>query len=275
MEHLSNETLTELALGRAGAPSEHLEVCDTCRAEVASLRAAMQRVRVADVEPITPPAGLWERIAAEVDEVPDAVGGEGAAHGEAAHGGTARGDTARGDAAGGDAPGRHAAGAAPGAPHRHTNDAVRRGSRRRRFGIGALLAASAASAAVAALVVGVVVTQLGAEPRATDVASAVLEPLGPDVTAASAEVIEVDGQRLLVVDADALPEVDGYLDVWLLDENAQQMVSIGVMDRESTRLTLPAGLDLGTFPIVDVSIEPFDGDPTHSGNSLWRGALET
>ncbi|MCR8672064.1 anti-sigma factor, partial [Agrococcus sp. HG114] len=134
-------------------------------------------------------------------------------------------------------------------------------------------AACAASAAVAATLAVVVVAQLDRGPRPTEVAAAVLDPLSPSVSTARAEVIERDGQRLLVVDADALPQTDGYLDVWLLDAQAQQMVSLGVMDSTTAQLALPADLDLAAFPIVDVSVEPYDGDPTHSGDSIWRGAL--
>jgi hypothetical protein len=38
---------------------------------------------------------------------------------------------------------------------------------------------------------------------------------------------------------------------------------------------LPADLDLEQFPIVDVSVEPLDGVPTHSGVSVARGELES
>ena len=36
---------------------------------------------------------------------------------------------------------------------------------------------------------------------------------------------------------------------------------------------VPAGVDPARFPIVDVSEEPPDGQPTHSGISLLRGDL--
>ncbi|WP_405217064.1 anti-sigma factor [Agrococcus sp. Ld7] len=252
MEHLSNEQLTALALGHE-AEHAHAATCGACRAEIASLRHAADRYRAADVPALAPPAGIWDRIAADIAESEDLEETEDAA-----------------------APVEPAAGVAdePTPAHREASHVVRR--RRRRFSGGALLAACAASAAVAASVAVLLVSQLGADPRTTDVANAVLDPLESSVSVAPAraEIVERDGQRLLIVDADALPEVDGYLDVWLLDEQAQQMVSLGVMDAESTQLTLPPGLDLATYPIVDVSIEPNDGDPTHSGNSIWRGALD-
>ena len=33
------------------------------------------------------------------------------------------------------------------------------------------------------------------------------------------------------------------------------------------------GLDLAGYPIVDISLEPLDGDPVHSKVSLARGEL--
>ncbi|ROR66310.1 anti-sigma factor [Agrococcus jenensis] len=242
MQHLSTDALTALALGESDASAEHLTTCAHCRAEVSSLRVAADRFRAADVSPVEPPAAVWDRIAADIAALDEPVP---APIGQPAAPSTRASATRSPDVA-----------------------------RHRRFSGRALIAACAASAVVAASLAVLLVTQLGGGPRSTDVAGAVLEPLGSSVAPARAEVIERDGQRLLVVDADALPTVDGYLDVWLLDADAQQMVSLGVMDAASTELALPADLDLAAFPVVDVSVEPYDGDPTHSGDSIWRGALE-
>ena len=43
----------------------------------------------------------------------------------------------------------------------------------------------------------------------------------------------------------------------------------------TTVLDLPEGIDLAEHPIVDVSVEPLDGDPTNSGVSVARGVLES
>jgi len=53
------------------------------------------------------------------------------------------------------------------------------------------------------------------------------------------------------------------------------MVPLGVVSPGSQTFELPADLDLGQFPLVDVSVEPLDGDPTHSGVSVARGELDT
>lgn len=243
MQHLSTDALTALALGESDASAEHLATCAHCRAEVSSLRDAADRFRAADIWPIEPPAAVWGRIAADIAALDEPAA---------------------------------APIAQPATPSARATASTRSPdvARRRRFSGRSLIAACAASALVAASLAVLLVTQLGGGPRSIDIAGAVLEPLGSSVAPARAEVIERDGQRLLVVDADALPTVDGYLDVWLLDADAQQMVSLGVMDAASTELALPADLDLAAFPVVDVSVEPYDGDPTHSGDSIWRGALE-
>ncbi|MFA4840512.1 MAG: anti-sigma factor [Agrococcus sp.] len=250
MQHLSTDALAALALGESDARAEHLESCAQCRAELTALRATAERFRAAQIAPLDPPAAVWDRILADIGADP-------------AH----QADPAEGQTEADDRPDATAVATS----RMPSGDLVPR--RRRRFGIGALVAACAASAVVAASLAVLLVTQVGG-PRSTDLADAALEPLTSAVSPARAEVIERDGQRLLVVDADALPTVDGYLDVWLLDADAQQMVSLGIMDATSTELALPAGLDLEAFPVVDVSVEPYDGDPTHSGESIWRGALE-
>jgi hypothetical protein len=38
---------------------------------------------------------------------------------------------------------------------------------------------------------------------------------------------------------------------------------------------VPADLDLSKYKIVDVSVEPYDGNPAHSTDSLVRGSLGT
>ena len=84
---------------------------------------------------------------------------------------------------------------------------------------------------------------------------------------------EADGRSLLV-DTSGLPEVDGFYEVWLLDLDQDRMVALGALDDTGRgRLTVPEGVRLGDYPEVDVSLEPDDGDPAHSGNSLLRGQL--
>ena len=50
------------------------------------------------------------------------------------------------------------------------------------------------------------------------------------------------------------------------------VVSLGTARPDGT-YDFPPGLSLADCPVVDVSTEPFDGNPTHSGDSLLRGVL--
>ena len=107
------------------------------------------------------------------------------------------------------------------------------------------------------------------------IAQASLEPLRDVEQPAQAVVQQVDGKDVLVVQASGLPATDGYYEVWLLAPDAQSMVSVGMLDSsEEGTFPLPAGLDLNQFPVVDVSLEHFDGDTSHSADSILRGQLE-
>ena len=98
---------------------------------------------------------------------------------------------------------------------------------------------------------------------------------------AGADLIAGDGGHSIeLVDA-ALPspEAGADLEVWLIrpdDEgNVADLVSLGVVDpADPGSLDVPAGYDPGAYFVVDISVEPRDGDPTHSGRSILRGPLE-
>jgi anti-sigma-K factor RskA len=78
---------------------------------------------------------------------------------------------------------------------------------------------------------------------------------------------------VLEVDLDA-PELNGaYYEVWLIDRSVVGMFPLGVVRPGAQTVELPAGLNLADFPLVDVSVEPLDGNPTHSGVSVVRGEL--
>ena len=62
--------------------------------------------------------------------------------------------------------------------------------------------------------------------------------------------------------------------MWLIAPDLEQMYSVGLMDGDHGRFTVPAAIDLAQFPIVDVSDEPFDGDPSHSSVSMVRGTIQ-
>ncbi len=88
-------------------------------------------------------------------------------------------------------------------------------------------------------------------------------------------VVERDGRRLLEVQLDAARLDDAYYEVWLLEPSVEGLVPLGVTQPGRATFEIPAGLDLRRYPLVDVSVEPLDGDPAHSGDSVVRGELGT
>jgi anti-sigma-K factor RskA len=136
--------------------------------------------------------------------------------------------------------------------------------RRRAWLAGAL-------AAAAALIVAVFVTMIRQDDQnvVAEVALDQLEGGG----SGRAELIEGrDGRLLLRVDTEGLEPGDGYLELWMIDPSVTRLVSLGPL-RAGGVYDVPAGVTPADFPIVDISAEPVDGDPTHSGRSLLRGQL--
>ena len=87
-----------------------------------------------------------------------------------------------------------------------------------------------------------------------------------------AELLSHDGHYQLRLETSDLADDDGYLELWLIDPTVTRMVSLGPL-RADGLYDLPPGVDPAEFPVVDVSAEPVDGNPAHSGQSLLRGTL--
>ena len=142
----------------------------------------------------------------------------------------------------------------------------------------------ASVAAVAGAVVGGAVVwsavDRGSETGTTEqfVAQAVLAPLpGKEVSSPGEATVtdSADGQ-VVRVDARSLPANDGFYEVWLLDEELTKLVALGALPAGSVgTFTIPPGMSVTDYPVVDISLESYDGDPSHSKNSLMRGELTT
>ena len=134
------------------------------------------------------------------------------------------------------------------------------------------LAAVAAVAAVIAGVVGITVAGNGDDPEL--VAQTDFDALA-DGFDGSAVVNSIDGGLELVLDIGDLPADDGFYELWLIkDLETGQMQSLGPIDGSGT-VAWPEGFDPAEYAVVDISIEPRDGVPTHSGVSVLRGTLES
>lgn len=266
MRHPDPDDLALLALGEDAGPdvAAHLADCPSCAAEVASLRQVVlvgRSVTAADV-PSAPPAHVWERIQAEL--------GLGAVQ-EPPGGAASTPPTPSVPT-----PALETTAPAPTGGAAVVDLASARGTgRRRRLSVGWLAAAAAVG-----LVFGAVGGAWWAGTRTTEatptvLAEANLEPL-PGWDAAGVAVLEEqpDGTRVVVVDVAADLDADGFREVWLLAPDVSGMISLGLLEGTEGRFVVPAGIDVGRFPVVDVSEEPFDGDAAHSGNSIVRGTLE-
>src|SRR3954452_13112856 len=132
---------------------------------------------------------------------------------------------------------------------------------------------AAAAALVLVLGIGWVVSRRTMAPPAP-VAVAQLAPLQQFTATGSAEVLQTGGnERELVVRLSA-DEARGYQEVWLLKPDLSGLVSLGVLESTTGTFAIPPGLNLADYPIVDVSDEPLDGKPAHSGVSIVRGKLD-
>lgn len=262
--HLTEDDLASIATGAApGADAAaHLLTCAACRQDL----ARTERVVSALAEPVAlhePPAGVWEAIERELDAPrQDADAGPG---------------TAPDSATGGHGDGRGTAGGAAGPGGGGTVSYLPRRDRRRWPVIAAAAAAGLLVGAVgAALAGGLLAPRDGGEdapPQPVAVGEAVLAPVTGDEIEGRAEMVaEPDGGLRLTVNVSQVPQ-EGYFEVWLRDEQASRLISLGTVSGRTTTLPVPAGVDLDRFPVVDVSQEDFDGDPSHSGVTLAAGAM--
>lgn len=242
--HLEPNQLALLAIGDGDDDSRnHVHTCSVCRAEVSSLSAVSAILADGGPVPVRAPEHVWTAIAAAIDGQGDPVAPAPVNH------------------LGRDPEGSRSL-EASGTHH----------ARHRRFSGRWLWGAAAAGAA--AMWVGSMVIDAVQQPGDELIASARLAPIAESVEPGEAEMYERDGQRVLRVDTAALPDVtDGYLEVWLLGDDPSGMVTIGTLNSGEAEFVLPEGLPTDTYPVVDVSVEHYDGDPTHSGESLWRGPL--
>jgi hypothetical protein len=213
-------------------------------AELAELRALARRAQPVSVAWETPPADLWDRIAAAADVAAE-PGGEPAADGPRERDNVRALDDARPSTVG------------PGPA----------GARRRDWRVWGV----AAAAAVVLVVAVGFVTGRGSSDDSTVIATGALEPLG-DTGEGNAEIVERDGLLQLQLSTSGIDAGDGFLEVWVINTDVTQLVSLGPL-RNDGIYELPPGLDPASFPIVDVSVEPIDGVPTHSGDSVLRGQL--
>jgi anti-sigma-K factor RskA len=240
VSHYDDDTLALLALGEADAAADggaHLRECGVCQAQVASLSYVVSVGRsssAADV-PSAPSADVWTRVQADIHTS----------------------DT-------------HSAGAET------TAEVValdsRRPARRRNWAL-------AIAASFVGLAVGVGITLAATQtdaPASVTVAKAQIVPVSVPTAHGQAVIQRVaNGQRTMTVDINDLPVAkNGFYEVWLMNAKPVRFLAVGSLDAKHHGVfQLPPGLDLTAYPYIDVSLQPFNGSPLHSGDSVVRGAL--
>lgn len=268
MKHLDDEQLSLMALGEPAltpAEADHLAFCPDCAGTLAALERTVRAATVdpAEVELATPGPHNWaaihQALGLSPQQAQDPLSRPASAERTTTGTGTAAPVT-------------------PPTPLRPRAASSRAAARR----WVAMAAAAGIVVGAAAVWAGYNVLGQGPEavppptptaPQAVVVAQAPLQPLKSYTASGRALVEELpDGTRQLVVQLSE-GQISGYREVWVISPDLSKLVSLGVLDGEPGVFAIPAGLDLAQYPIVDVSNEPFDGNPAHSSDSIARGEL--
>ena len=256
MSHIDPAILALRALGEPTGTSHddhHVAQCADCQIELERLTRVVDLAR--QDGPLSleqPPPGVWEQIAAAVGE--DAA-------------------TA--------APSASAARTEPvvGAePVAMTGAGRVRRVQRKHQRLTVALAGLAAG-----LIIGiggaVGVAQLASAPTSQVVAQVELRslPQFPQWQGASGTaLLQNNGAAKLLAVSVTAPQRAGFYEVWLLGRDGTSMISLGDLNAAHTgTFALPAGVDLGFYSRIDVSLQPFNGSTVHSGTSVVRGSLPT
>lgn len=301
MTHLDRDTLALVALAElelSAAEREHLAACPGCTGELDALRRTVLIGRSAgSVDLVTPADAVWGRIhsalglsdavappprlaetdlaGSELAETEPALAAPTAA-GPAAAEPLATAPTGPATPGAGTTPDADDPGAAAGVAERGRAPVTDLRRHRRRRSWVPVAAAACAVGLVGGVAGGAWWQSTRAPAPETVIAQAQLDAL-PGWTASGNALVEesADGRREVVVDLADDAGADGLREVWLLTADATGLVSVGLLDGSSGRFSIPAGVDLAEFPVVDVSAEPADGNPAHSGDSIVRGTLNT
>lgn len=97
----------------------------------------------------------------------------------------------------------------------------------------------------------------------------------PDAAAEVNVFTATDGKTVdLRVKGMPVPRKGEFYELWVLGDGGK-MISLGIVrvdENGSADVRLPLPVSLRRFPVFDLSLEPGDGDPTHSGQSMLRSA---
>lgn len=262
MSHVRDDVLAAIALGDPDvdpADREHAASCPVCSEELAELAHvnAMLRdeVGMRDGHRVDPGPQVWERVLAATNEEPIAQGAD---------------ESAR--------PTLTAVPDVPGEPEASpvTPMADRRVAKAgRRSGRSWWLVAAAAACLLVGVLVGRAVWAPG-ESSPPVVATVPLTTLDTSKQQeGTAQLLGGQGGQgqELRVDTKPMSAGSGYVEVWLINTDGKRMVSLGILSSDQATFPVPAEAIKQGYTIVDLSLEQFDNNPQHSGDSIMRGTL--
>jgi len=235
--HCTDDDVVLIALGEAMTTevTGHLRICAACADRVLDMRSVVEAARSGDADLQQPPRELWRRIS---------------------------------DEALGDADPRPSARSASGVDAARSVVPLER--RRTRWTVLMASAAAVSGILLGGLATWLVVSWGGGAPET--VASAQLVRPDSDAVMGSATLQRTSAGMALAVQAPSLPAPDGgYYEVWMASPDTITMVAVGTINPgESAVFTLPSSMDMAAFPVVDISLEQFDGNTGHSSVSVAR-----
>ena len=253
MVHVSAELLAGHALGQPDQLDadqlDHVAGCPQCRAELSQLSRVVE-LSQREPDPALgqmPLDAVWHGIRDELSLSESGVGQQTVGSGSAPL-------------------------AEPGLPtHDVSSDSpspVRRRSR--------VMVALAAAIGVIVGIGATAIVNLTRADEAQVLSSTALVALPGHSGEGTAELIRERETTELRVRVDGAAPQQEFREVWLINADGKRMYSLGVLSTAGTgTYPLPArlGSSLEGFNIVDVSVEPYDGNVAHSQNSQVRGTL--
>jgi anti-sigma-K factor RskA len=134
-------------------------------------------------------------------------------------------------------------------------------------------------AAAVGVLVGIGVTAVVNQGRTGDVqivSATTLTALPGQSGRGEAELVRDNGATALRINVEGSAPSSEFREVWLINNDGKRMYALGVLPATGSG-TYPVPAQLGDsldgFTIVDVSIEPYDGNAAHSLKSQVRGTL--
>lgn len=264
MSHLDPEDLALLAMGEpmsSDAEANHLAECSACADELAVMQhtVLVGRSAIDAGELEAPPEIVWSRVCDELGIAASSPAEQSTIQPGAVND-SAQPVVPAATASVAHTPTRRAAARTQAAP---------RGRFRRVWALAAAVAVVAG--------VGLGGYALVQNTAATPVAQAELDAFPDHSGAVGAAVVEEerDGGLAVRVSLESSAAAETYREVWLINGDATALISLGVLDGNEGTFPIPDGVDIRDYVLVDISQEPIDGDPQHSGDSIVRGQLSS